>query len=89
MGTTPVTVGMWREYTAANRKLRMPAAPEWGWLDDHPMVNVKWMDIVGIKGKDGNLAWESEVLVSNLQQPSEAQWEYAARGGFRLIIGNS
>ena len=51
MGTTPVTVGMWREYTAANRKLRMPAAPEWGWLDDHPMVNVNWLDIVGKKAK--------------------------------------
>jgi formylglycine-generating enzyme required for sulfatase activity len=56
MGTTPVTVGMWREYTAANRKLRMPAAPEWGWLDDHPVVNVNWLDIVGKKGKGGYLA---------------------------------
>jgi len=56
MGATLVTVGMWREYTAANRKLRMPAAPEWGWLDDHPVVNVNWLDIVGKKGKGGYLA---------------------------------
>ena len=86
MGATPVTVGMWREYTAANRKLRMPAAPEWGWLDDHPVVNINWLDIVGKKGKGGYLAWASKVVGIKLQLPSEAQWEYAARGGKDVIF---
>ena len=86
MGATPVTVGMWREYVSQNRKLRMPDAPEWGWMDDHPMVNVNWLDIVGKKGKGGYLAWASKEVGIKLQLPSEAQWEDAARGGKDVIF---
>ena len=85
MGATPVTVGMWREYVSQSRKHRMPDAPEWGWMDDHPMVNVNWLDIVGKNGKNGYLAWASKVVGVRLQLPSEAQWEYAARGGKDVI----
>ena len=85
IGATPVTVGMWREYSAANRKVRMPDAPEWGWLDDHPVVNVNWIDIAGKNGKGGYLTWASKVTGIDLHLPSEAQWEYAARGGLNVI----
>lgn len=39
MGATPVTVATWKEYCAATTTA-LPTAPEWGFLDDHPVVNV-------------------------------------------------
>ena len=82
---TPVTVGMWREYVSHNRRHRMSDPHEWGWMDDPPMVNVNWLDIVGKNGKNGFLAWASKVVGVRLQLPSEAWSEYAARGGKDVI----
>ena len=79
MGATPVTVAMWKEYCAETGNA-MPDAPPWGWLDDHPMVNVSWYDIVG-SGSNGYVPWASKVAGMQLTLPTEAQWEYAARGG--------
>lgn len=81
MGGTPVTVGMWRELLRENSSLSMPAPPDWGWIDSHPMVNVSWNDIMGEDGKGGYCAWASRVCGVRLTLPTEAQWEYAAKGG--------
>jgi sulfatase modifying factor 1 len=78
MGTTLITVGMWREYVRQNRQLSMPSAPAWEWIDDHPMVNVSWKDIVGT---DGYCAWASRVAGIQLSLPTEAQWEFVAKVG--------
>jgi len=59
MGATPVTVAIWKEYCAAT-KTPLPTAPEWGFLDDHPVVNVSWSDIMGIDGTGGFSAWASD-----------------------------
>ncbi len=79
LGATPATVAMWKEYCVATGK-SMPSAPGWGWIDDHPMVNVSWNDILGADGKGGYAAWASEVSGLRLTLPTEAQWERAARG---------
>jgi formylglycine-generating enzyme required for sulfatase activity len=68
MGRTPVTVAMWKEYCAATGKV-MPKKTSWGWIDDHPIVNVSWNDAKAY------CDW------AKLQLPTEAQWEYAAKGG--------
>ena len=75
MGTTPVTVGMWREYVRDNESLSMPKVPDWDWIDDHPIVNVTWDDISSYS------RWASRVSRVKLILPTEAQWEYAAKGG--------
>ncbi len=80
MGATPVTVAVWKEYCAATCT-RLPGAPEWGFLDDHPVVNVSWNDIMGLDGKGGFCAWASEIAGFRLTLPTEAQFEYSSRGG--------
>lgn len=80
IGATPVTVAVWKEYCRAVN-LKMPIAPERGWKDDHPIVNVSWEDIMGSDGNGGFCAWASRVAGFSLTLPTEAQFEYAARGG--------
>ena len=86
MGMTPVTVGMWREYVRANRSVSMPEAPSWDWLDDHPIINVTWNDIMGSDGKGGFCGWVNRLTGSQVGLPTEAQWEYTARAGRDLIF---
>jgi formylglycine-generating enzyme required for sulfatase activity len=52
LGMTPVTVGMWQEYCLACG-LDLPPKPRWGYLRDHPVVNVSWNDIMGADGNGG------------------------------------
>ena len=80
MGATPVTVAVWKEYCEST-KIAMPEKPEWGWLDEHPVVNVSWNDIMGSDGKGGFCAWASDIAGFRLTLPTEAQFEYGARGG--------
>ena len=80
LGTTPVTVALWKEYCLATG-IPLPDAPSWGRIDDHPVVNVSWDDIMGVDGTGGFCAWASEITCCRLTLPTEAQFEYAARGG--------
>ena len=79
MGATPVTWGMWKEY-CNSESVPMPwdREPGWGYPDDDPVVNVSWNDIMD---PGGFCEWASGVAGFKLTLPSDAQWEYAARGG--------
>jgi len=73
----PVTVAMYRRFCVATNRT-MPPEPSWGWLDNHPMVNVSWDDATAY------CDWAGVSL------PTEAQWEKAARGteGRKFPWGN-
>jgi formylglycine-generating enzyme required for sulfatase activity len=58
--------------TVTNRSV--PNDEAWG-RDNRPVINVTWYDAVAFT------EWLSKKTGKNFRLPSEAEWEYAARGG--------
>lgn len=56
---------------------KMPIKPDWGWSDDFPIVNVNWEDA------NNYCAWLSQRTGLNFRLPTEAEFEYASKGGLK------
>jgi formylglycine-generating enzyme required for sulfatase activity len=73
---TETTIGQWRKYCLATGR-KMPEAPWFQQSEQHPVVNVSWDHAVAY------CKWLSEQTGKNYHLPSEAEWEFAARGGMK------
>jgi class 3 adenylate cyclase len=70
LGRRPVTVGEWKRCVTAKACAYEPNGE-----DDMPVHNISWNDA------QQYVAWLSSITGRRYRLPTEAEWEYAARGG--------
>lgn len=87
IGETEVTQGLWRVVMGTTvtqqRDKANPSGPLRGVGDEYPMYYISWYECNEFIHKLNNLTGRS------FRFPTEAEWEYAARGGTRVVVINS
>lgn len=74
IGIYEVTVFEYRQYCLATAT-KMPPAPAWGWIEDHPIMNVSWNDAKRY------IDWLNDELDEEFRLPTEAEFAFVLRQG--------
>ena len=74
IGKYEITVAQYQAFCDATGK-EMASSPRWGLLPNHPIVNINFPDA------NEYCKWISEETGDEYRLPTEAEWEYAAKGG--------
>ncbi len=74
IGKYEVTVSQYRRYCQATNT-PMPEEPEWGWSDNHPIMNVSWNEAMAY------IQWLNKETGETYRLPTEAEFEYVIREG--------
>jgi formylglycine-generating enzyme required for sulfatase activity len=75
IGKYPITFNQYDKYCEETNKQRVPDSG-WG-RENRPVINVSWQDA------NDFCNWLSEKTGEVFRLPTEAEWEYAARGGLK------
>ena len=69
-----ITVSEYSAFCKATKR-EMPKEPEWGWIDNHPIINTSWNDA------NAYIEWLNAQSKEKYRLPTEAEFEFVIRNG--------